>query len=124
MFSNLLLVGLGGFLGSILRFLIYILINRHVSTHFPFGTFAVNIVGSLLIGILYGLWVKETMDDTASRLWITGFCGGFTTFSTFSNDIYMLTNHGQTAIMLLYTGASVVLGFFAVYLGMSLVKGV
>lgn len=123
MFLHILLVGLGGFLGSILRFLIYILINRHVSTHFPFGTFTVNIVGSLLIGVLYGLWAREVIDDTASRLWITGFCGGFTTFSTFSSDIFTLTNHGQTAIMLLYAGASVVLGFFAVYLGMTLVKG-
>jgi fluoride exporter len=122
MFINLLLIGLGGFLGSILRFLIYILVNRHVSTHFPFGTFTVNIIGSLLIGILYGLWIRETMDDTASRLWITGFCGGFTTFSTFSNDLLTLTNHGETAVMLFYAGASVLLGYVAVYLGMALVK--
>ncbi len=122
MFLHLFLVGLGGFLGSILRFLIYILINRHVSTHFPFGTFTVNIVGSLLIGILYGLWAREVIDDTASRLWITGFCGGFTTFSTFSSDIFTLTNHGETVLALLYAGASVIIGFFAVYLGMVMVK--
>ena len=122
MYLQILLVGLGGFLGSILRFLIYILINRHVSTLFPFGTFAVNIVGSLVIGILYGLWIREVMDDTASRLWITGFCGGFTTFSTFSSDIFTLVNHGQMATVLLYAGASVVLGFLAAYLGMSIVK--
>jgi len=122
MILHILLVGAGGFLGSVLRFLLHMLINRHVSNPFPFGTFAVNIAGSLLIGILYGLWAREYMDDAASRLWITGFCGGFTTFSTFSNDIFTLTNHGQMATVILYAGSSVVLGFLAVYLGMSLVK--
>jgi CrcB protein len=120
MLKHILMVGLGGFLGSILRFLLYILINRHVSTYFPLGTFAVNIMGCLLIGFLYGMWSREFIDDLSSRLWITGFCGGFTTFSTFSNDGVMLINNGQFPTMLLYVGASVLLGFAAVYLGLCL----
>ncbi|MFP4091810.1 MAG: fluoride efflux transporter CrcB [Cyclobacteriaceae bacterium] len=122
MLKHLLLVGIGGFLGSALRFLIYILINRHVSTYFPLGTFTVNILGCLLIGLLYGLWSQEYIDDLSSRLWITGFCGGFTTFSTFSNDGVMLIDNGQFATMLFYVSASVILGFAAVYLGAYLSK--
>ncbi|WPP49514.1 fluoride efflux transporter CrcB [Catalinimonas niigatensis] len=122
MLSNLLLVGIGGFLGSVLRFLISVMINRQVSTHFPFGTFTVNIIGSLLIGILYGLWAREFLDDHASRLWITGFCGGFTTFSTFSFDGLTLISHGQYLTFLIYATASVFVGLLAVYGGMTLVK--
>lgn len=122
MLSNLLLVGIGGFLGSVLRFLISVMINRQFSNHFPFGTFTVNIIGSLLIGILYGLWAREFLDDHASRLWITGFCGGFTTFSTFSFDGVTLISHGQYLTFLIYATASVFLGLLAVYGGMVLVK--
>lgn len=122
MFSNLLLVGVGGFLGSALRFLISVMINRQVSTHFPFGTFTVNIVGSLLIGILYGLWAREFVDDSTSRIWISGFCGGFTTFSTFSYDSLTLINHGQYLTFIIYASASVILGLAAVFAGMSLVR--
>ncbi len=122
MLSNLLLVGIGGFLGSVLRFLISMMINRQVSTHFPFGTFTVNIIGSLLIGLLYGLWAREIIDDNASRVWIAGFCGGFTTFSTFSYDGITLISHGQYLTFLIYATASVFVGLLAVYLGMTLVK--
>jgi CrcB protein len=66
------------------------------------------------------MWSREFIDDLSSRLWITGFCGGFTTFSTFSNDGVMLINNGQFPTMLLYVGASVLLGFAAVYLGLYL----
>ncbi|WKN31664.1 fluoride efflux transporter CrcB [Porifericola rhodea] len=122
MLSNLLLVGIGGFLGSALRFLISMMINRQFTTHFPFGTFTVNIVGSLIIGILYGLWAREILDDNASRIWIAGFCGGFTTFSTFSYDGITLINHGQLLTFFLYASASVILGLLAVFAGMALVK--
>jgi len=122
MLSNLLLVGIGGFLGSALRFLISMMINRQFTTHFPFGTFTVNIVGSLIIGILYGLWAREILDDNASRIWIAGFCGGFTTFSTFSYDGITLINHGQFLTFFLYASASVILGLLAVFAGMALVK--
>ncbi|MEK6476836.1 fluoride efflux transporter CrcB [Catalinimonas sp. 4WD22] len=122
MLSNLLLVGIGGFLGSALRFLISVMINRQVSTHFPFGTFTVNIVGSLLIGVLYGLWAREFVDDSTSRIWISGFCGGFTTFSTFSYDSLTLINHGQYLTFIIYAAASVILGLAAVFAGMSLVR--
>jgi len=122
MISHILLVGLGGFLGSVLRFVLSMLVNRHIGTYFPFGTFTVNVLGSLVIGILYGLWMREHIDDSASRLWITGFCGGFTTFSAFSYDLHTLINHQQPLILLLYTAGSILLGLAAVYLGISLVR--
>ena len=82
MVRNLLLVALGGGLGSVCRYLV----SRMVESSFPWGTFAVNILGSLLIGLLVALVGKGIVSNEIKLLLVTGFCGGFTTFSTFANE--------------------------------------
>ena len=115
---QLLIVGLGGFIGSIARFLVQKL-NLH--WHFlsiPMGTLTVNIVGSLIIGFLAGISAKSEIITPSMRLFLmVGVCGGFTTFSSFTNENLTLMQNGQFASVLLYTGFSIFFGFLAVYLG-------
>lgn len=116
--KHLLLVGLGGFIGSVARFLVS---KLNLSWHFlsiPMGTLTVNVLGSFIIGILVGISVKSDLISTDLRLFLmVGFCGGFTTFSSFSSENLMLLQNGQVVTMLIYTALSILLGFLAVYLG-------
>ena len=121
-YYSLLLVGLGGFLGSGLRFLVGIGFLRLLPGYFPYGTFVVNLIGCLLIGIFYGMFSKELLLDQGSKFWVVGFCGGFTTFSSFSYDGLRLLQEEQWLLYGLYTGGSVVVGLLATYLGWLLVR--
>jgi len=116
--KQLLIVGAGGFLGSVARFLIS---KLNLYWHFlsiPMGTLTVNIVGSLVIGILTGIASKSELLSFNLRLFLmVGICGGFTTFSSFTNENFTLIQNGQLLIALLYTGLSIFLGFSAVYIG-------
>jgi len=118
MIKNLLLIGTGGFLGSIARYLVSQL-NLTVSFHsIPVGTLTVNVAGSFLIGFLTGIAEKSMILTPEWRLFLmVGLCGGFTTFSAFANENLMLIHNGQGLAVLLYTGLSIFLGFLAVYLG-------
>lgn len=118
MIKNLLIIGTGGFLGSIARYLISQL-NLTVSFHsIPVGTLTVNVAGSFLIGFLTGIAEKSMILTPEWRLFLmVGLCGGFTTFSAFANENLMLIHNGQGLAVLLYTGLSIFLGFLAVYLG-------
>jgi CrcB protein len=118
MIKNLLIIGTGGFLGSIARYLVSQL-NLTVSFHsIPVGTLTVNVAGSFLIGFLTGIAEKSMILTPEWRLFMmVGLCGGFTTFSTFANENLMLIHNGQGLAVLLYTGLSIFLGFLAVYLG-------
>ncbi|MDE5636801.1 MAG: fluoride efflux transporter CrcB, partial [Alistipes sp.] len=92
MFKAMIIAGLGGFVGTCLRFLTGKLCHV-VWAHsaFPWGTFAVNVVGSFLIGILFGLAEKNNViSPSMNVLLITGFCGGFTTFSSLADDMFLL----------------------------------
>lgn len=118
MLKNLLIIGSGGFIGSIARYLVSHL-NLTVSFHsVPVGTLLVNVTGCLLIGFLTGVADKSMILSIEWRLFLmAGLCGGFTTFSAFANENLMLIHNGQIAAVLLYTALSIFLGFLAVYLG-------
>jgi CrcB protein len=116
--KQLLIVGLGGFLGSIARYLVS---KLNLYWHFlsiPMGTLTVNVVGSFVIGFIVGISQKSELITSDMRLFLlVGVCGGFTTFSSFTNENMMLIQNGQLATALLYTGSSILFGFLAVYLG-------
>lgn len=117
---QLVLVFLGGGLGSILRFAIGKWLNSP-DTGIPYGTFLANILGSLFIGFILGWAIKNNqLNSGAVLLLATGFCGGFTTFSTFAYENHMLLKTGDLFNFALYTLSSFVLGFAAVFGGMAL----
>jgi len=116
--KNLLLVGLGGAAGSMLRFLCQRWIGPFNPTGFPYGTFAVNIVGCLLIGFFYGLATRNNSFSIELQfLLMTGFCGGFTTFSAFTQEGLILLQQQRITIFFLYFAASVLAGLGATFLG-------
>ncbi len=118
MVKSVVIVGLGGFIGTVARFLISRYFQVHVNSVFPWGTFMVNIAGCLLIGFLLGISEKGEFFTPDIRLFFTvGICGGFTTFSTFSNDALMLAKEQDWIRFLLYTSLSFFLGLVAVYAG-------
>ncbi len=119
----LLIVGLGGGLGSIARFLSQKTVAQFLPVSFPYGTFFINILGSFLIGIFFGISEKSNVLSPEVRLFLTtGFCGGFTTFSTFSLDSLMLIRDAQYLYFGLYAGLSVLLGLAATFAGVALIK--
>ena len=119
--KQLLLVFLGGGAGSVLRYGISQFLN--LSGKIPYGTLTVNILGSLLIGFLIGLSLRENLlTSNTMLLLITGFCGGFTTFSAFSYENQLLLKNGDFFHFLLYGMGSILLGVGAVYVGFLLSK--
>ncbi|HLR26652.1 MAG TPA: fluoride efflux transporter CrcB [Fodinibius sp.] len=122
MLQSVLIVGIGGFLGSIGRYLISYLIKQQWPFPFPFGTITVNLLGSLLIGIIMALSLTENIGQQMRLLLATGFCGGFTTFSTFSFEFFSLLQKEHSGYAFLYAGASLMLGLLFVWLGFSLGK--
>jgi CrcB protein len=121
MIKQFALVGLGGALGSMLRYATSLLVARYYNHTFPLATFITNIVGCLLIGLLIGHFGKNT-NQQLQLLLVTGFCGGYTTFSTFSAENIALWESQQYVTVITYTIASVLIGCFAVWLGLSFNK--
>ena len=108
MIKSILLIGLGGSVGSIARYFISKLNLSYDLLSIPIGTLSVNILGSFLIGFLVGIAEKSTILNADLRLLLmVGFCGGFTTFSSFTNENLTLMHNGQFLSLTLYTGLSV-----------------
>ncbi len=123
MLRTLLLVGLGGFLGSISRFLLAIGINRFFQTVLPIGTLAVNILGCFFIGLIYSLAEQKNILSPELRTFLgVGFCGGFTTYSSFAFEKFSLIKTGDFLILAIYIGTSLFLGLIAVFIGSQIHK--
>lgn len=123
MIKTLLLIGSGGFLGSISRFLASRFLQNNFPAAFPIGTFLVNVSGCLLIGMIYGFSERSALLTPGWKMFLAvGFCGGFTTFSTFANENLALLRDGDFFQFFLYTGLSVFLGIAATFLGVLVTK--
>lgn len=117
-----LLVFVGGGFGSVARYLLGKWLNN-LETSIPYGTMLSNVLGSLLIGIVLGYLAKtNTVSETTTLLLATGFCGGFTTFSTFAYENHLFLKNGDYFSFLPYTFGSLIIGFSAVFLGLYLSK--
>lgn len=118
MIKSILIVGIGGFVGSGLRYIVTVLSRQLFHSNFPIGTFAVNVLGCFLIGIFFGMAEKSGwLSDAHLLLLATGFCGGFTTFSAFANEAFVLGGQGNWLLSGAYVIASIVMGIAAVWLG-------
>ena len=116
------LVGVGGFLGSVARYVVSLLLSP-VVPWFPFATLAVNILGCFLIGLLSELAISTTLVSPEARLFlVTGFCGGFTTFSSYMFEDTALLRDGQLFYAGIYLAGSIAGGFIALYTGTLLAK--
>ena len=123
MIKNILLVGFGGGIGSITRWLCQKWFGENYPHPFPWGTFVVNLIGCFLIGLIYEASEKSLAISPQMRmLLVTGFCGGFTTFSTFSYENMLFLRSGDLTYFLLYTLGSVILGLIGVFGGVAIMK--
>ena len=119
---HLLWIALGSALGGSLRYLLDQLAMQAGAASFPVSTFAINLSGSLLIGFLAGLWAAggaAAPHPHKWHFWMTGFCGGYTTFSAFSWQVLSLLERGHAQLAGFYAASSVVFGLIAVWAGLS-----
>ena len=123
MWNSALLIFLGGGLGSVLRFLISQYISKKIESVIPWGTFVVNILGSLLLGAIIGFFHKMNLSSSQYVVFFTiGFCGGFTTFSTFTMENLLLLKNGDWTLVFIYSLTSVIIGVLAAFGGFWVLK--
>ena len=121
--KEFIIVGIGSFFGGGLRYAVGRIVGVGASTVFPLSTFVVNIVGCLLIGMLSTIALRQGwLTPTMRLLLITGFCGGFTTFSTFISENVNLCSSGHQLMSLAYMSASIIVGIAAFWLGCMIIK--
>lgn len=117
------LIGIGSAIGGIGRYLMQVYISKYVTITFPMGTFLVNLTGCFVIGLLYGLANRFAWMTLEWRLLlITGVCGGYTTFSSFSYDAFLLVRQGSYLYFFLYVFGTAGLGILATLAGFSLIR--
>jgi CrcB protein len=124
MMKQILLVGLGGFIGSIGRYKLSGLILHHtIEWRFPLATFAVNVVGCFIIGLLAGLSERHTLGADLRVFLFPGILGGFTTFSAFGYETFFLVRRGESLIALLYVALSMICGLIMVWFAFKIGSG-
>lgn len=123
MLKTILYIAIGGAIGSVLRFLIAVLVSKFWSNNFPLATFIANVIGCFLIGLFIGILAKNNLaESTIKWFLVTGFCGGFTTFSAFGIENYNLFQSNNALMAFGYIALSIILGLFAVWFGLFVSK--
>ncbi len=121
--QNVLAVFIGGGAGAVLRYLTGVFVLRYLSFSLPFATFAVNIIGCFILGFLYARFIDKPEINNSLKLALTaGFCGGLTTFSTFSLEMFEMLGNSQILYVLIYLLLSITVGLAAVWIGVNIAK--
>ena len=125
MVKTLFFIGAGSFAGGVARYLLSRLVQSHAASGFAWGTLAVNVAGCLVVGVLYALFERGNLMNGDLRLFLTvGFCGGFTTFSTFIHENYALLGEQNFLHFAGYALLSFALGLLAAHLGHLIIKAI
>jgi len=123
MIKTILIIGLGGAIGSVLRYLTSLFVARFWENHFPLATFITNVIGCFLIGLFIGFLEKQQLANSDLKWFlVTGFCGGYTTFSTFGYENFNLLQSQNSIMAFAYIALSVIIGLLAVWFGLFVAK--
>lgn len=123
MLKTIFYIAIGGAAGSVLRYLTSVLVSKYWSGNFPLATFIANVLGCFLIGLFIGLLEKNQLAQSQLKwLLITGFCGGYTTFSAFGYENYGLLQNNHSLLAFAYIAASVTGGLLAIWLGLTVTR--
>lgn len=123
MLRTILIVGSGGFIGSVMRYLVQFYMEKNLTSTFPWGTLIANVAGSFIIGMIYALTEKGNLLNPELRLFLAvGICGGFTTFSSFAYNNFTMIKENSITLLLFNVGGNLFLGIMSVYLGILLIR--
>jgi len=118
----LIAIGIGSFIGGVIRYMLSLVIQAKTMTVFPFGTLAVNLIGCLMIGLIFGIADKGSMSTEWKLFLATGVLGGFTTFSAFSLETFNMIRLGHHLYAGIYVTSSFVIGLVATIIGVAVVR--